>query len=123
MKKTDLEKRMYKRVAIEVSLRYLLPMNTFDKVYTASTFDIGKGGIGLTCDEALEDGTAMVIEIDPKQRDLDQPAFRVQAQCIWCEPKDGKFQIGVMFYYFDDDLRTQVSCFVDAIDSMAAFSA
>ena len=51
----------------------------------------------------------MVIEIDPKQRGLDQAAFRVQAQCIWCEPKGGKFHIGVMFYYFDDDLSVLVN--------------
>lgn len=119
MLKPDVERRMYKRVAAEVNIRFLLPLETFDKVFTGSTFDIGRGGVGLIAEEPLKDGTAMIVEICPRARNINQDPLRLQAQCIWCEPKDGKYHIGIMFYYFDEELRARVAEFVDALDAFA----
>ena len=46
-------RRMFKRIPLEVKLRYLLPLETFDQVYSASTFDIGNGGIGLEVESPI----------------------------------------------------------------------
>ena len=119
MGSSDVQRRMYKRVQIEVKLRYLLPLDTFDRVWTASTFDIGQGGIGLVAEKPLKDGTAMIVELDPKYCDIKQEVIRIQAQVIWCEPKNGAHHMGVMFYYFNEKLRARVSAFVDAIDHLA----
>lgn len=119
MDKPDIERRMYKRVPIMVELRYLLPLDTFEKVYTASTFDMGKGGIGLASDTPLREGAAMIVELDPRKCEVDQEIIRLQAQCIWCEPKDDRYHMGVMFYFFDEELRLEVAKFVDALDQFS----
>lgn len=119
MLRHDIERRMYKRVNVEVGLRYLVPLRSFDKVYTASTFDIGSGGIGLEVDDPMPDGTALVLELSPDKCGVEQDAIRLQAQCIWCEPKGDRYKVGIMFYYFDDELRDRVAKFVGALEDYA----
>ena len=109
---------MYKRVDVEVGLRYLVPLKTFEQVHTASTADIGTGGLGLEVSEPMMDGTALIVELDPKGCGIDQEPIRLQAQCIWCEPNGDAFKVGIMFYYFDEGLRTRMSKFVEAVDNL-----
>ena len=119
MRKSDMERRMYKRVSVAVKLRFLVPLETFERVYEASTFDVGKGGIGLVSDQPLKDGTAMIVELDPGRAGVEGELIRIQAQCIWCEAKGGQHHMGVMFYYFDEGLRERVGKFVDSLESPA----
>ncbi len=118
MKRQDIERRMYKRVDVEVGLRYLLPLETFDQVHPASTADIGTGGLGLEVSEPMMDGTALIIELRPEACGIEQEPIRLQAQCIWCEPINGKYKVGIMFYYFDEGLRTRMSTFVEAVEKL-----
>lgn len=119
MQRQDIERRMYRRVNVEVGLRYLLPLETFDKVHTASTADIGTGGLGLEVTEPMKDGTALIIELSPEGCGIEQEPIRLQAQCIWCEPDAGVYKVGIMFYYFDEGLRSRMSEFVEAVENLA----
>ena len=118
MKRQDIERRMYKRVDVEVGLRYLVPLVTFEQVLTASTADIGTGGLKLEVSEPMKDGTALIIELHPEQCGIDLEPIRLQAQCIWCEPAGDSFKVGIMFYYFDEGLRTRMSTFVEAVENL-----
>lgn len=113
------QQRLSQRIVLEVGLRYLVPLETFDRVHTATTCDIGHGGLVLEVDSSIREGTDLILELRPRDCGVDQELIRLQGNCIWCVSREGKHRVGIMFNSFDDHLRARVSRFLDGLHHLA----
>ncbi len=98
-----------------MKVRYLLPLRTFDQVYSAVTFDMGNGGMSLEVEGPIDEGADMILEFDPKECGLDQEIIRISAKSIWSVQEGGTSKIGAMFLFFDEHLRARVEEFVSGL--------
>ena len=123
MLQQDMERRLYKRIPREVKVRYLIPAKTFDQVYSAFTYDVGYGGIGLEMDSPIEEGSDILVELIPRDYGLDQEVIRILAKGIWCVTKEGKYRVGILFLFSGRHLQARVARFVDGLDHLVSIGA
>ena len=115
MVEQDIDHRLFSRILIRVKVRHLLPLKAFDQVYSAATFDIGRGGMGLEVEGPVEEGTDMILEFDPKECGLDQEVIRISAKSIWSVREHGTSKIGVMFVFLVEHMRARLEQFVSGL--------
>ena len=92
MQKQDyIDRRIFARIPIKVSLRLLCPHT--DKESRAQTSDISAKGIGLVVEEKLQPLTP--IEMWLQMPNQDQPYY-ARGEVVWSKPTESnKYRVGI----------------------------
>lgn len=91
-----------------VDMRMSAEVRTARSVFTATTRDVSEGGVGLSCDYPLEEGTEVVLGLFLVLDDVetDTPPLWVKARIAWtAETDDNRYNAGVRFEVITDDQR------------------
>jgi c-di-GMP-binding flagellar brake protein YcgR len=91
-----------------VDLRMSAEVRTARSVFTATTRDVSEGGVGLSCDYPLEEGSEIILGLFLVLDDVesDTPPLWVKARVAWAaETDDHRTNAGVRFEVITDDQR------------------
>lgn len=91
-----------------VDLRMSAEVRTPRAVFTATTRDLSEGGVGLSSDYPLEEGTQVVLGLFLVLDDVesDTPPLWVKARVAWAaETDDNRYNAGVRFEVITDEQR------------------
>jgi c-di-GMP-binding flagellar brake protein YcgR len=91
-----------------VTLRMSAEVRTARTVFTATTRDLSEGGVGLSAEYPLEEGSEVVLGLFLVLDDVesDTPPLWVKARVAWAaETDDNRFNAGVRFEVITDDQR------------------
>jgi len=89
-------RRQHQRVDIRMSAE----VRTARSVFTATTRDVSEGGVGLSCDYPLDEGSEVVVGLFLVLDDVetDTPPLWVKARVAWAaETDDRRYNAGVRF--------------------------
>jgi c-di-GMP-binding flagellar brake protein YcgR len=103
-----LRERPSRRQHPRVDLRMSAEVRTSRAVFTATTRDLSEGGVGLSADYALEEGSEVVLGLFLVLDDVesDTPPLWVKARVAWsAETDDNRYNAGVRFEVITDDQR------------------
>jgi c-di-GMP-binding flagellar brake protein YcgR len=91
-----------------VDMRMSAEVRTMRSVFTATTRDVSEGGVGLSCDYPLEEGSEVVLGLFLVLDDVetDTPPLWVKARVAWAgESDDNRYNAGVRFEVITDEQR------------------
>lgn len=77
-------------------------------VFTATTRDLSEGGVGISADYPLDEGSEVVLGLFLVMDDVesDMPPLWVKARVAWsAETDDNRYNAGVRFEVITDDQR------------------
>ncbi|HVY39412.1 MAG TPA: PilZ domain-containing protein [Polyangia bacterium] len=91
-----------------VTLRMSAEVRTPRAVFTATTRDLSEGGVGLSAEYPLEEGSEVVLGLFLVLDDVesDTPPLWVKARVAWAaETDDNRFNAGVRFEVITEEQR------------------
>lgn len=91
-----------------VDLRMSAEVRTARSVFTATTRDLSEGGVGISADYPLDEGSEVVLGLFLVLDDVesDTPPLWVKARVAWsAETDDNRYNAGVRFEVITDDQR------------------
>ncbi len=91
-----------------VDLRMSAEIRTQRSVFTATTRDLSEGGVGISADYPLEEGSEVVLGLFLVLDDVesDTPPLWVKARVAWAaETDDNRYNAGVRFEVITEDQR------------------
>jgi hypothetical protein len=91
-----------------VDLRMSAEVRTPRSVFTATTRDLSEGGVGISADYPLDEGSEVVLGLFLVMDDVesDMPPLWVKARVAWsAETDDNRYNAGVRFEVITDDQR------------------
>jgi len=97
-------RRQHQRVDIRMSAE----VRTARSVFTATTRDVSEGGVGLSCDYPLDEGSEVVVGLFLVLDDVetDTPPLWVKARVAWAaETDDRRYNAGVRFEVITEEQR------------------
>jgi Tfp pilus assembly protein PilZ len=103
-RQTHSTRRQHERVTLRMSAEVRTPRT----VFTATTRDLSEGGVGLSAEYPLEEGSEVVLGLFLVLDDVesDTPPLWVKARVAWAtETDDNRFNAGVRFEVITDDQR------------------
>src|SRR6185312_7677451 len=91
-----------------VDLRMSAEVRTPRSVFTATTRDLSEGGVGISADYPLDEGSEVVLGLFLVMDDVesDMPPLWVKARVAWsAETDDNRYNAGVRFEVITADQR------------------
>lgn len=101
-----------------VTLRMSAEVRTARTVFTATTRDLSEGGVGLSAEYPLEEGSEVVLGLFLVLDDVesDTPPLWVKARVAWAaETDDNRFNAGVRFEVITEDQRKWLRQILEAM--------
>jgi hypothetical protein len=108
MMETKRQNQPTRRQHQRVDLRMSAEVRTTRSVFTATTRDVSEGGVGLSCDYPLEEGSEIILGLFLVLDDVesDTPPLWVKARVAWAaETDDNRYNAGVRFEVITDEQR------------------
>jgi hypothetical protein len=109
------DKRRFPRLKDTCGLRYkLIESDAFPVDGTeALTVNISGGGICFSCQEQVEQGRLVAVEL--ALPDFESPVVSL-GRAVWCEPRDdGRFEVGLEFWWIgwgDEGAQKAISGYI-----------
>jgi hypothetical protein len=97
-------RRQHQRVDVRMSAE----VRTARSVFTATTRDVSEGGVGLSCDYPLDEGSEVVLGLFLVLDDVesDTPPLWVKARVAWAaETDEHRYNAGVRFEVITEEQR------------------